>query len=924
MSDMSVKMTVEVLTKGEKNLKALQNAMRGMNAAQTQISANQATAGARAEANARKAAQATKAQTDAINAQAKAEKAASVAASAAEAKRAAELQRRKEAYRAFDRETRLQKNAAREPYWKDYWANQHAMKAEQDAAKAAAAQKKVTEAVRQTGNEAVKTESKLRRMARAVMNAPWAAMGTAAGAAIGRAMGKAIGDNVKSRVADALKGAWNSARGGAVGLMSNGRAAAGNGFYAARTGATNAGISAVSNAQNAINMETRLRPDLGSIEAARARRQFGDDWGKNAPFRTEDTRAALLELTRNGVDPQGGVMNMLGNAASGMADKGATMQSVAEAWAAATRGDYSQLSAFGFEQRSDSDGNSFISTMIGGKMQKIALDAEKGAETLGKLRSTIEARFSGQMGVRNLSPDGMMIRLQNNWDAFTGKIMDAGPWAYVTDRLQKLLGFSEDLGGKGLDELAAALGEKIRGSLERIEQKLVSIWEKLKNMTSAVDPIVQAFGGWENVVMALIALPFLSYLSTIIMAVGFLASAVVALGSAFAFLASPIGLVIAGIAAIAAGAYYLYANWDSVGPWFAALWEGMKAAAVGAWESMKSAIAAGAEAAVAAMKSAWDATTGWISDTVNGWVEAASSAWEKIKGLFDWNPLEKLRAALEPVLAWLDGWMTRIYDAFDRAIGRISALVDSAWEKIGKVWGKISGAVSDAAAWVGLGGEGAKNDQAIRQGMGAAEANGHLARLKDLMAEVQAAVAAFSLLPALQAAIGAAESYLAGVSFHSHGAAMMDTLAAGMRARAGAAIAAIQEVTQQIRDHLPHSPAKVGPLSDLHQIRFSETLAMGIHAGPAVAAVENVVGQMRAAAGPGLGIGGIRGGGAETSSGAGAGAGGAVTYSPTYQINGSTLDRDSLLDTLRRHAYEAQEILSGEARNRERLSYSGG
>lgn len=65
----------------------------------------------------------------------------------------------------------------------------------------------------------------------------------------------------------------------------------------------------------------------------------------------------------------------------------------------------------------------------------------------------------------------------------------------------------------------------------------------------------------------------------------------------------------------------------------------------------------------------------------------------------------------------------------------------------------------------------------------------------------------------------------------------MDTLAAGIRARAAVVVQEIQKVTQMVRDHLPSSPAKVGPLSDLHRLKFGETIAASIRAEPMVKAM---------------------------------------------------------------------------------------
>lgn len=51
-----------------------------------------------------------------------------------------------------------------------------------------------------------------------------------------------------------------------------------------------------------------------------------------------------------------------------------------------------------------------------------------------------------------------------------------------------------------------------------------------------------------------------------------------------AILTTPIGWIIAGIAAIAAGAYLIYKNWDQLGPWFKSTWEQCKTATGEFWD----------------------------------------------------------------------------------------------------------------------------------------------------------------------------------------------------------------------------------------------------------------------------------------------------------------------------------------------------
>ena len=57
-------------------------------------------------------------------------------------------------------------------------------------------------------------------------------------------------------------------------------------------------------------------------------------------------------------------------------------------------------------------------------------------------------------------------------------------------------------------------------------------------------------------------------------------------------------------------------------------------------------------------------------------------------------------------------------------------------------------------------------------------------------------------------------------------------IAKGILSGVGKVTEAIKKVTQSIRDHLPHSPAKTGPLKDLHRVKIIETVATSIKETP--------------------------------------------------------------------------------------------
>lgn len=76
---------------------------------------------------------------------------------------------------------------------------------------------------------------------------------------------------------------------------------------------------------------------------------------------------------------------------------------------------------------------------------------------------------------------------------------------------------------------------------------------------------------------------------------GFLKTAIFGVGRMFlwlsrALLMNPIGLI---ITAIAVGAYLIYKNWGSIGPWFLEKWNAIKTGAANAWQEIKTGFSSG-------------------------------------------------------------------------------------------------------------------------------------------------------------------------------------------------------------------------------------------------------------------------------------------------------------------------------------------
>lgn len=134
---------------------------------------------------------------------------------------------------------------------------------------------------------------------------------------------------------------------------------------------------------------------------------------------------------------------------------------------------------------------------------------------------------------------------------------------------------------------------------------------------------------------------------------------------------------------------------------------------------------------------------------------------------------------------------------------------------------------------------------------------------------------------------------------------IIDSIVDGITAKAEALYGKVKELTQKVREFFPFSPAKRGPLMDIHKIKFAETIAMAIKPQPVMKAVSAVAGAM--ASTPGV------------SPKAGGG-GGNITFAPVINLSGSATQADGqmLTDKLKQ---EFKRLMDDYSRGKARVAY---
>ena len=148
--------------------------------------------------------------------------------------------------------------------------------------------------------------------------------------------------------------------------------------------------------------------------------------------------------------------------------------------------------------------------------------------------------------------------------------------------------------------------------------------------------------------------------------------------------------------------------------------------------------------------------------------------------------------------------------------------------------------------------------------------------------------------------------------FYDAGKNIMLSLWNGIKSLAMKPVEAMLDVTKKLRDYLPFSPAKVGPLRDLHRVRIIETIAGTMKPGPMVDAMDQVATATVNARGR-----------RSTGGGSSAGGGGMViNFSPTITIGpGGSAGQNDIMSALRQYETELVRLVESAMDRRRRGKY---
>lgn len=316
----------------------------------------------------------------------------------------------------------------------------------------------------------------------------------------------------------------------------------------------------------------------GSSTAAEASLDWVRDFTARTPFGVVEVTRAFIALRSLGIDPTQGTLAGAGEAAAAM---GTGYADAAAAIAAAAGGDFAALRRFGIAGSSEGGQVTLGWEQRGEQMQRI-VDADDPAAVASAVGDVMRLRFAG--ATARLAPtwSGMLAELGEIWARWAETVMSSGVMQWLEGRLSSLLGWLDRMRQSGdLQAWAGQTAAAIIRILEAIERLLPRgedipglfgrIAGTVESIEAAVAPLINTFGGLETALGLLAAVIF----GPAIASLAVLTGTVVAFGAAL--LATPVGWVIAGVAAIAGVAYLVWRYWEPLVGLFRRVGEGINA-----------------------------------------------------------------------------------------------------------------------------------------------------------------------------------------------------------------------------------------------------------------------------------------------------------------------------------------------------------
>lgn len=413
---------------------------------------------------------------------------------------------------------------------------------------------------------------------------------------------------------------------------------------------------------------------VGSADKSRAALAYVQQSMKGLPVDVNDATKAYMRLKQEGIDPQGGALKLVRDAAG---HTGKSLSDVADILAGMKNGQTAGLADL-LGGNVKQVGNYMVAEFADatGKVRRMAVKqganlAENAKAMQNLFRIATKAKgMEGGAERFGESWQGMLLRVRSTWQRFSALVMDSGPFKLLKEKFQGILGGLAELEASGgLQALAEEWAKTFCDAITAMWDagKAIAAWVR-SDFLPAFNAIKDFMGGWGGIVKAVAAYMAGSFLVSLYgsakaawsfgaalygpLSKGLLFASKGVLSLGTALMTTPIGWIIAGIAAVAASAYLIWKHWSTISAFFKELWGTVTGIFSTAWDSIKSSFQgfapldwiadamnsltqylfgfdlseAGTKIVAGitgGMKGAWDGLVGWFKgawDKLTGWL----------------------------------------------------------------------------------------------------------------------------------------------------------------------------------------------------------------------------------------------------------------------------------------------------------------
>lgn len=293
----------------------------------------------------------------------------------------------------------------------------------------------------------------------------------------------------------------------------------------------------------------------------------------------------------------------------------------------------------------------------------------------------------------------------------------------------------------------------------------------------------------------------------------------------------PVGWVIAAVVALVA---IIILNWDKIVAWTQQTWSKVWNFIKTAWTNIKTTVSTYAQALWAVivakfqqivsaiqqkMQQAWSfikSVWSGIKSTVSS---AAQSIWSAVSSKFQqivstirdkmqsaWSTIKSTWSNIKnTVTTTASNILSTVRDKFQQMVSNVREKMQSIWTNIQQVWEQIKSTITE------------KIQAAVQS-------------VKDKFEEMRSAVsdkieAAKELV---SNGVEAIKSFFDNLNLYDSGKAIIQSAIDGIEAMKDKIVGKVEDIVSSVRDLWPFSPAKTGPLSDIHRMDFGGPISKSI------------------------------------------------------------------------------------------------